>query len=63
MPCMSAVAYRAARIFHGASATAAGIGLSVQVVLVITGAAVLVEADEAPALATRVFRFFSYFTV
>jgi len=39
------------------------VALSIQLGLVITGASVLIEPEFAPGPATRVFRFFSYFTV
>ena len=39
------------------------VALAVQLLLVITGASVLVEAAEPPSLVTRVVRFMSYFTI
>lgn len=52
----------AARLGHGATALAAALGLAVQLVLVLTGASVLVE-EQRPDLAERLVHFVSYFTV
>jgi len=51
-----------ARTVHLVVATAAWVALVFQFVLVLQGSAVLVEEDP-PGLATRIYRFFAYFTV
>jgi hypothetical protein len=52
----------AARLWHGATAAVAAAGLAAQLVLVVSGAAVLVEQDP-PGLGERLLHFVSYFTV
>ncbi|WP_375426511.1 Pr6Pr family membrane protein [uncultured Friedmanniella sp.] len=52
----------AARLWHTVTALAAAAGLGTQLVLVVTGASVLVE-DRPPGLAARLLHFVSYFTV
>jgi hypothetical protein len=51
-----------ARAWHVVTAVVAAFALVAQLALVISGASVLVE-DEPPALAVRLVRFVSYFTV
>ena len=54
---------RAARGWALAVVAVVAFALVVQLVLVVTGASVLVETTEPPGLATRVLRFVGYFTV
>lgn len=51
-----------ARIWHGLVATVATFALMFQLVLVVRGDAVLVDA-EPPSMADRLIRFISYFTI
>jgi hypothetical protein len=52
---------RAARV-HAVVAAVAWFALALQLALVLTGEAVLVEEDP-PGIATRIYRFFAYFTI
>ena len=52
-----------ARAWHALTASVALGALAVQLALIISGAAILVEAAAAPSTPVRVFRFFTYFTV
>ena len=54
---------RAARAWAGATVAVVAFALVAQLVLVVTGASVLVDDAEPPGLATRLLRFVSYFTV
>lgn len=55
---------RAAQTWHGLTFVATATGLIWQIVLSIQGANVLVDSQgRRPGLATRLIRFFSYFTV
>jgi hypothetical protein len=57
-------ALRGAQAWHLLTAAAVVIGLVWQLVLILNGTSVLLdEAGDPPAVATRVVRFFSYFTV
>lgn len=55
---------RSARVWHLATVAVVATGLIWQLVLIIQGVNVLVSANgSVPSIATRVIRFFSYFTV
>ncbi len=54
---------RAAWTWHAVTFGVVTCALVLQIVLVITGASVLVEDALAPPLGTRILRYFSYFTV
>ena len=54
---------RAAGPWHAVTFAVVTLALVLQLVLVVTGASVLVEDALAPPLATRILRYFSYFTV
>lgn len=54
---------RAAQVWALLTVAVVAFALVAQLVLVITGASVLVETTEPPGLATRLLRFVSYFTV
>ena len=53
---------RIARAWHGLTAVTAAFGLTVQLILVTTGASVLAPGNP-PSRPERLFHFFSYFTV
>lgn len=52
-----------ASVWHAATAVVAAVALAIQIGLVISGASVLVTTSPVPDTATRLLRFFSYFTV
>lgn len=54
---------RRAQSLHGLVAVVALLALGLQLVLVVSGSAVLVEDAAAPSTSVRVLRFFVYFTV
>ena len=54
---------RTARAWALVTVAVVAFALAVQLVLVVSGASVLVETTDPPGLATRVLRFVSYFTV
>ncbi len=54
---------RVAGTWHGITFVVVAFALVLQIVLVISGASVLVEDALAPPLGTRILRYFSYFTV